>query len=181
MSSQRVRKPKQFFPIESYSYDSANSIATIVANTAFTDLLYANASIYLDSQIRQESYKSSVKTISGNTFTASVPVNQYIQTLTHFSVDGYLPGQTGGQVSHTLPRGTGCDTVIQSYVSGSGGASYSIELSLDTEHWISFASVSHGTNDGNTSAVFIAPGWAYMRANLSSVGANTNLVLMTSE
>lgn len=181
MATTRVKKPKQYFPIESYSYDLANSNVTIVANTAYTNLLFANVSIYLASATQYTDYKTSVRTVSGNTFTASVATAQYIQNLSHFGVDGYLPGQTGGQTEHTLPRGTGCDTVVQSYVDGTGGASFEIQLSLDKEHWIYFSDISHSNTDGNTSAIFIAPGWAYMRANLISVGANTNLVIMSSE
>lgn len=176
MSSARVRYIKQFFPIESYSYDSGT--VTITANTQF---LYTGLPVYLNSTIQYSNFKGTANVLNGNTFTVNVSARNYIQDLSHFSVDGYLPGQTGGQVEHTLPRGTGCDTVVQSFVNGSGGASYDIDLSLDKTHWIKFDSVTHGTVDGNTSAVFIAPGWAYLRANLSSVGANTNLVIMTSE
>lgn len=181
MSTQRVKTIKQFFPIESYSYDSVTSMASIVANTSYTNLLFANVVVYLNSTTQYSNYKTSVNTISGNTFTAFVPYNQYLQSLSHFSVDGYLPGQTGNQTELTLPRGTGCDTVIQSYVTGTGGASYKIDVSLDAAHWINLTSMSHNTTNGNTVYTLVSPGWAYMRANLTSVGANTNLVVMSSE
>lgn len=183
MSTQRVKYIKQFFPIESYTYDSANTRAVIVANTVYTNLLYTGLPIYLCSNIQYSNFKTVANNVvaNSNTFTSSVSAVNYIQNMSHIGVDGYLPGQTGPQAEQTLPRGTGCDTVVQSFVNGTGGASYNLELSLDTTHWINFASVTHGSDNGNTVATFIAPGWAYMRANLSSVGANTNLVIMSSE
>lgn len=181
MATTRVKTPKQYFPIESYSYDSANSIATIVANTAYTNLLFANAAIYLASSTQYTDYKTSVRTKSGNTFTASVATAQYIQNLSHFGVDGYLPGQTGGQEPQTLPRGTGTETIIQSYVSGTGSASYVIDVSLDTSHWIPVANVTHANTNNDTGFITISPGWAYYRANINSIGANTNLVIMSGE
>lgn len=181
MATTRVKYHKQYFPIESYTFDSANSVATIVANTAYTNLLYANLAIYLASSSQYTDYKTSVGTVSGNTFTASVATAQYIQNLSHFGVDGYLPGQTGGQEEHTLPRGTGCDTVVQSFVSGTGGASYNIDVSLDKSHWIPVGTITHTTASEDTGFITISPGWVYMRANLISVGANTNLVILTGE
>lgn len=181
MSTQRVKTIKQYFPIESYSFDSANSIATIVANTAYTNLLFANLNIYLSSTTQYTNYKTSVKTVVGNTFTATVETAQYIQNLSHFGVDGYLPSQTGSQAEQTLPRGTGTETIVQSYVSGTGGASYIIDVSLDKTHWIPAANVVHSSVNNDTGFVTISPGWAYYRANLTSVGANTNLVIMSGE
>lgn len=181
MATTRVKYHKQYFPIKSYTFDSANSVATIVANTAYTNLLYANLAIYLASSSQYTDYKTSVGTVSGNTFTASVATAQYIQNLSHFGVDGYLPGQTGGQAEQTIPRGTGAETVIQSYVSGTGGASYIIELSLNKTHWIASANVSHSNTNNNTGFITVSPGWAYYRANINSIGANTNLVIMSGE
>ena len=112
-----------------------------------------------------------------NSFTVSSTINP--QDLTHFSINGAI--STGVTDAHTIPRGTGADTVVQSYVNGSNGAVYKIDLSLDGSHWINYTSVTHGSSDGNTMYNIISPGWAYLRANVTTIGANTNLVLMTSE
>ena len=96
-------------------------------------------------------------------------------------VNGYLSGQTGDKEEQTLPRATGTDSIIQSYVNGTAGASYTIQVSLDANHWINANTITHGTDNGNTTYATIKPGWAYMRANVASIGANTNLVIMTGE
>lgn len=176
MSVSRIKYIKQFFPIQSYVFDSANSQIVITSNN---HILYANANINLTSGIQYEAYSAKVVSNTTNTFTVAATAN--LAYLTNYYVNGYVTGQTGGKDPQTLPRATGTDTVVQSYVDGTGGASYSIEVSLDNSHWIDFASISHATSDGNTQHAFISPGWAYMRANLSSIGANTNLVIMTAE
>lgn len=176
MSSSRVKYIKSFFPIQGYTFDSANNTIIVTANN---HLLYANADVYLASGTQYAAYKAKVTSNTANTFTVSATAN--LAYLTDYYVNGFVTGQSGPQTEQTLPRGTGCDTVVQSYVSGTGGATYSIDLSLDKEHWITHSTTTHGTSDGNTAFISIAPGWAYMRANVSTIGANTNLVIMSAE
>lgn len=176
MSVSRIKYIKQFFPIQSYVFDSANSQIVI---TSTNHPLYANANINLTSGIQYEAYNAKVVSKTVNTFTVSASAN--LAYLTNFYINGYVTGQTGAKDPQTIPRATGTDTVIQSYVDGSGGASYIIEVSLDNSHWISLGTMTHASSDGNTAFTTISPGWAYMRANIASIGANTNLVIMTAE
>ena len=176
MSSSRVRYTKQFIKINSYSYDTTNKVYNITANN---HNLFTGVPIYLSSDQYYTSYLTSAVVTSSNTFTANCVDS--IQSLTHVYVNGYLSGQTGEKEQQTLPRSTGTDTVIQSYVNGTGGAVYNIQVSLDASHWITTNTITHGTNSGNTTYTTIKSGWAYMRANVTSIGANTNLVLMTGE
>jgi hypothetical protein len=176
MSVSRVKYIKQFFPIQAYTFDAANNQLVITSNN---HLLYANANINLTSGIQYEAYSAKVVSKTTNTFIVSATAN--LAYLTNYYVNGYVTGQTGAKEPQTLPRATGTETIIQSYIDGSGGASYSIDVSLDNSHWITLGSITHGSSDGNTAFATISPGWAYMRANLSSVGANTNLVIMTGE
>jgi len=177
MSVSRVKYQKQYFPINSYTVDDANNKVNIVANN---HILYNGINVALTSNKEYTSYSGEVTVTSANTFTVNC-YSKSIQSLTNYCVTGYLTGQTGGQQSITLPRGTGTEAIIQSYVSGTGGATYNIETSLDTSHWIPIATVTHTTTNGNTGFVLVSPGWAYYRANISSVGANTNLVIMSGE
>ena len=71
--------------------------------------------------------------------------------------------------------------VVQSYVRGTGGAVYKVEVSMDSEHWVETATVTHTTTTDDTGFVTIQPGWAYMRPNITSIGVNTNLVIITGE
>lgn len=176
MSTQRVKYIKQFFPLTSYTYN--NNVFSVVANN---HLLFTGVPVYLTSDRNYGAVKGIANVTSSNTFTVTTEGTFFDQQLTHFAVDGYLPTQTGGQSEHTLPRGTGCDTVVQSYVNGTGGASFVVEVSLDKYHWIPSANITHSTTNNDTGFITISPGWAYMRTNINSIGANTNLVIMTGE
>ncbi len=176
MSSSRVKYIKSFFPIQGYTFDSANNTIIVTANN---HLLYANADVYLASGTQYAAYKSKVTSNTANTFTVSATAN--LAYLTDYYVTGYVTGQIGPQTEQTLPRGTGTETVIQSYVSGTGGATYTIEVSLDNSHWIPVANVTHTTNNNDTGFITVSPGWAYYRTNINSIGANTNLVIMSGE
>jgi hypothetical protein len=177
MSTSRVKYQKQFFPVASFVKDSVNGIITIT--TESNHGLFTGIPVTITSGASYDAHTATITVTSANTFT--IGCNKHMQNIDNYCINGFISGQTGPQAPQTLPRGTGCNTVIQSYVTGSGGASYSIDLSLNNDHWITLSSITHPTTSGNTQFVSIAPGWAYMRANLSSIGANTNLVLMTSE
>lgn len=176
MSSKRVKYINQFFPINSYSFDSGNNVINVVANG---HSLFTGTRVFLASGNRYEAYEKIATKTSANTF--SVPSTSNISYLDNYYINGYLPGQTGTKEAQTLPRATGTETIVQSYVSGAGGASYTIDVSLDNSHWIPAGTITHATTDANTGYITISPGWAYMRANVVSIGANTNLVIMTGE
>nr|QMP83395.1 MAG: hypothetical protein [Caudoviricetes sp.] len=176
MSVSRVKYQKQFFPVEAYNYDWANGKVVI---TSTGHILHNNVTVTLASGASYDALTGLVTVINANTF--SVPAITNLQFIDNYALNGYVSGQSGEKPAQTLPRGTGCDAVIQSYVTGTGGASYKIDVSLDTEHWISHSTITHSTTSGNTYFITVAPGWAYYRANVTSIGANTNLVIMSSE
>lgn len=95
-------------------------------------------------------------------------------------IDYYNAGMTGGQPSFTIPRGQGdTNAVMQSFVTGTGGATYTLELSQDGIHWITaVATVTHAGTTGDTAFVTISPAWAYGRINLSVIGAATTLTVL---
>jgi hypothetical protein len=172
MSVSRVKYIKQYFPITSYSYSSSNTTVSITANNHG---LFTGIPVSLTSDKHYSAYNGSANVTSANTFTVQSYINP--QDLTHFSIDGYV--STGAKEAQTLPRGRAVDSVIQAYSNGSGGATVSIDVSLDTNHWISLGSMT--TTNTNSAFVFVSPSWAYYRANVTSITANSNLVLMSSE
>ena len=179
MSVSRVKYHKQFFPITSYSYDSSTRTISVIANN---HVLYTGVTASLTSDKDYYVTTGTATKTSANTFTIVAPfVGTLSNEITHYSINGYVTGQTGVKDAQTLPRATGTDTIIQSYVIGTGAASYNIDVSLDKEHWIPAANVVHTTTSGDTGFITIKPGWAFMRANVVSIGANSNLVLMTGE
>lgn len=177
MSTSRVKYQKQFFPVSSFSKDTANGLITVT--TSANHGLFTGIPVTITSGASYDAHTATITVSSANTFI--IGCNKHIQNIDNYCINGFITGQTGPQAPHTLPRGTGCDTVVQSYVNGAGGAAYSVEVSLDNDHWITLSTVTHPTTTGNTMFTLVSPGWAYMRANLTSIGSNTNLVLMTSE
>lgn len=176
MSVPRVKYIKQYFPINSYIVNT-NSV-DIVANN---HIVYDGLTVSLTSNKEYTAYSGPVTVTSANTFSVGV-AGKVIQSLTHYSINGYLGSSQSGEMNpQTLPRGTGTNAIIQSFVTGEGGANYKLDVSLDTSHWINTANVSHDTTDGNTQFTLIDSGWAYYRANVISIGANTNLVIMSGE
>lgn len=170
MSVSRVKYIKEYNPIVSYTYSSGT-----VSVTANNHGLFTGIPVSLTSDIHYSAVNGLANVTSANTFT----VESYIhpQDLTHFSINGYI--STGVKEAQTLPRGRGIDSVLQSYTNGSGGATVSIDVSLDTENWISLGSMT--VTSTNSAYIFVSPSWAYYRANVSTLAANTNLVLMSSE
>ena len=177
MSISRVKYQKQFFPITSYTIN--NNVISVIANN---HVLFTGIPVFLTSNKDYYALSGTANVTSSNTFTVTAPfVGTLENNLTHYCINGYVTGQTGNKEAQTLPRATGTDTIVQSYVIGTGAAEYNMEVSLDTSHWILAANVVHTTTSGDTGFITIKPGWAYMRANVVSIGANTNLVIMTGE
>ena len=81
----------------------------------------------------------------------------------------------------SLPRSTGAAAVVQSFVTGTGGAAYALDVSLDGVHWTSLASITHAGTTDDTQSATIAPNWAYGSVNITSIGASTKLTVKYSD
>lgn len=172
MSLSRIKYIKSYYPINSYTY--SNNVITVTSNN---HVLYTGIPVSLTSDINYGAVNGIANVTSSNTFT--VTFTGHVQNLTHYYINGYV--STGEKEAQTLPRATGTSTIIQSYVNGTGGAAYNIDLSLDKSHWILAANATHTTTNNDTAFLTIDPGWAYYRANVTSIGANTNLVFISGE
>ena len=172
MSVSRVKYIKQYFPITSYSYSSSNNTVSI---TSDSHGLFTGIPVALTSDKHYSAYNGSANVTSANTFTIESYVNP--QDLTHFSINGYT--STGAKDYQTLPRGRGIDSIIQTYANGAGGATVTIDVSLDANRWISLGSMT--VTNTNSAFIPVSPSWAYFRANVVSLVANSNLVVISSE
>lgn len=172
MSVSKVRYIKQFFPVSSYTYNT--NVYTVTANSHG---LFTGIPVTLTVGTSYDAFTGPATVVDADTFT--VGCTKHMGNIDNYCINGYVSGQTGEKPEQTLPRGTGSDVLIQSYVYGTGGASYKIDVSLDKEHWINLGTINHATSNGNTAFIPVAPNWAYMRPNVTSIGANTNLVIMT--
>lgn len=90
----------------------------------------------------------------------------------------FSTGYTGGGVIEGLTSSLGKPAMVQSYVVGTGGAVYTLEVSLDGTHWLPISTVTHTSTSGHTDYVVIDPVVNFVRANVSSIGAATKLVVM---
>lgn len=181
MSTSRLRFMNQKFLISSTSWN--NGVLTV--NTVDPHFLFDGVEVIVaSSAITAIDYqgKSYPVTVTGErSFTVNADSDFGVGNYPYYVTRCFLPGQTGAQEKQSLPRSNGYPIVVQSYVNGVGGAEYSIEASLNGEHWIQMATVSHDTSDGDTAFITVHPGWNYIRVSLSLVGSDTALVVFIGD
>lgn len=174
MGAQRHRVIKQEFAIASYSWNSN----TLTINTTGNHLLFngVNVTVY-----GENTYVISGTCTVANSTSFSIATTRVNDTFTKYSVESFLPTQTGtpDRTKYSIARGSDADFVIQSFVTGTGGASYNVDVSLDGIHWIPTANIVHSTANNDTTYLVISPGWLYFRPYLNSVGANTLLTIIS--
>ena len=174
MSTSRIKKIEQEFKISSFSW--VGNVLTI--NTFENHLLYDGVQVTIKST--EFILQGIVTVINPTRFSITTEYKQ--GNLYEYTVDGFLPGQIGFPEpgKYSIARGRSTAFIVQSYTEGIGGAKYSIDLSLDGNHWIdNVASVTHNTTNNDSGYVVISPGWTFFRANLKSVGSNTTLKIIT--
>ena len=176
MNTGRVKYITQDKQVRNHSWNNTN----LIIDTTENHSLYNNVTVSLLNIERNEYVTGLANIISSNSFSI-IPDKTLPGRYILYRIHGYLPGQTGPQSAQPIPRGLGSSAIIQSYVTGSNGASYSVEVSLDTEHWINVASVVHTTDTGDTAFITIIPGWTQYRTNITAIGNNTLLTVMTGQ
>jgi len=117
-----------------------------------------------------------VTVTSGTAFTVDTPMDYKIDSRGEIKVLFYSTGMTGPQSPITVNSTTALAAVMQLWVSGIGGAVYTVEGSLDGQHYSTDSNITtHLGVDGDTQAVVINVSWAYLRLNITSIGAATKL------
>jgi hypothetical protein len=174
MSSRKVKPFKRTLNIVSAVYSSITGLVTFVTNTHY--LTNGNLITVSFPDVPQILLDVPVTFVSSTSFTIPTPMDYRLSPSTEIEIKYYSTGQTGGQESLTLASSTTLPAVIQSWVSGTGTAVYTVEASLDNLHWTTDGvSITHTAADGNTQAVTISVSWAYVRINITSIGASTKL------
>lgn len=92
----------------------------------------------------------------------------------------YNTGMTDGQATFSLPIHEGARGIVQSYVSGTGGASYKLQGSLNGVNWTDIATVTHAGIDGDSTSTGIVDPWMFFRINITSIGAATKLYVLAA-
>lgn len=179
MSSRKVKPFTRKLTIVSAVYSAITGLVTIVTDTHYLASLDVITVRFPD--VPQILLNVPVTVSDGTTFTIATPMDYHLNNASEIEVGYYSVGQTGGQLALTLPSSTALNAVVQSWVSGTGTAVYTIEGSLDGVHWTTDGTtITHTSADGNTQAASISVSWAYLRINLTSVGTATKLYVNLS-
>ena len=175
MSSSKVRTLKT-----QIKYTATWAANVLTVTTASNHNLVTGDTIkLLAASGNQDNVNHAVTVTSATTFTTP-STDKFYSLVGLVEIPFFRTGITGRQI-FTSPHSTGTDAVIQSYVSGTGGAIYSIDQSLDGIHWSpSGILVNHSTSDQDTQGYVIKGNWAYLAANITSIGAATALTVMYS-
>lgn len=172
MSSQRVRK---FGFVLDFTATWAANVLTVV--TVGNHNLATGDRVHLAGNNSPQVFNGTVTVTNATTFTVAADITYQYFTAGKATITQFNTGYTG-RITITAPRGTALAAVIQSFIAGTGGASYTVDGSLDGVHFTNIATVTHTSNDVQFAQV--APAWAYISINITSVGAATKLEVMYS-
>ncbi len=169
MSSAKVRTFKQIY---GYTATSTGGVTTITTTTTNYLVVGDVVSFRFDNSPQEINSVAIASIVTpGTVFTVSDPQAQ-IQSVGFVEVAFFSTGQTGGMPWLGSSRTGATTAIIQSTITGTGGATYTIEGSLDGVHWSTLATVTHATTSGDTQYTQnISTIWAYVRLNFSVIGA----------
>lgn len=171
MATTRFQYLDQIFPIESFVWDGTGLVCTITGHKLINGVV-AKA---INTVSAYDSVTGVVQVIDVNSFRiVAAPV---LGSFSEVKVNCYLPTQTGISKTYTIKKGEGSETVVQAYVVGTGGATFDVHLSLDGVGWTNAATVTLDTVNMDTGGFTFTAGWGYIRLNITSLGANTQLVV----
>jgi hypothetical protein len=176
MSTSRV---KTISTVLDYTASWTANVLTVTTTTPHF-LVTGDLVKITSANVPSELIGASVTVTSTTAFTVAVTA-MYSQFLSgNVTVPFFRTGQTGRQI-FTTPRSTASANVIQSFVTGAGGAVYTIDYSLDGVHWTaSGTTITHVTTTNDTQSATIAATWVYAAINITSIGAATSLTVLYS-
>jgi len=177
MSTSKVKKLKTQLYFTATWLANVLTITTASAHNLVTGDL---VTIIPDSAMNASLNKQAVTVTNATTFTiASTHPTAHLRGLVE--IDFFRTGFTG-RIIFTAPKSTGSPSVVQSFVTGTGGATYLMEASLDGIHWTPLTGVDvvHGALSGDTQATTVAANWTYLATNISVIGASTKFEVMYS-
>ena len=172
-----MSKITKFKRIYDYTATWAAGVLTVtttdITGTATPHFLVSGTTVDIQcNNAPQLLVKQVVTTTGANTFTIAVPNSDFLKG--KVTVDYFSTGQSG-LFSITSPQSNGLNSIVQSFVTGTGGAVYVLAGSLDGIHWNTLATITHLGTTGDTQFTSIPSAWAYMSINVTSIGAATRL------
>lgn len=151
--------------------------STLIIETSEPHYLVTGDQINIYSNL-QELKNISITYISATSFSI-VGYQNYVSISGTIESSSFGTGQTGRFVLK-VPHGTRSSFLVQSFVTGVGGATYAIEASLDSIHWVKLIDVTHPGLDGDSDFTVIDALWESIAINITSIGSNTKLEVLYS-
>jgi len=174
MSSTRVRKLKQV--VDFTAVWSAN----VLTVTTAAIVLVTGDVVTLVSSDSPQFLTGSVTVTNGTTFTMAAPKQYENFLIGKLTIDFFRTGFTGN-VWFSAPISTGLPGVIQSVVTGTGGATTVINASLNgVNYGTALATLTNTTATGNSQNTTITANWPFLCASISVIGAATKLEIWHS-
>lgn len=177
MSAGKVRKLSR-----QLNYTATWSAGILTVVTVVNHYLLSGTTVNLHfSNVPQDFIGATVTVVNPTTFTTPLADANQVQSSGIVVIKYYSVGIVGPQAAFSLPKSTSAGTIIQSTVTGTGGATYTLEVSLDSINWIAaFATITHSVTSGDTQFITVNSAWAYGRINPSVIGAATSLSVSIS-
>lgn len=173
MALTRLQYLEQRLPIGSFSWDGTGLIVNITNHKLIAGFTVTAPNFHSS----YNSVTGIVQLIDANSFRiVSAPV---LGSFTEIIVRGFM--STGFTPVYAIRKGEGAETVVQSWVTGTGACTFTTQLSMDGLHWINSTNVIHTTTDGDTGGFTFTAGWGYMRLNVTAIGANTILTVILGD
>lgn len=82
--------------------------------------------------------------------------------------------------SQTFRAESGIASTIQATVTGTGGATVQVSVSIDNVSWQSLGTIVLNTTSGDTGNIAVTQTWNYVRAQVSAIGASTTVTVQLS-
>lgn len=176
MSSSKVRKLNR---VLDFTASWAGDVLTIT--TTGNHLLVTGDVVTIMSDMSSpQILKGAVTVTNGTVFTmvASAMYSGFLRG--KVTIDFFRTGFTG-DVWFTSPNSSGLPGVIQSVVTGTGGATTEIYGSLNgVNYGTAIATLTNTTVTGNSQSASINTNWAYISAKITVIGAATKLEIWYS-
>lgn len=174
MSSSKVRKLGQVLDFTAVWATDVLTVTTLATQLVTGDI------VTLVSDQSPQILKGAVTVTNGTTFTMAAPKMYEGFLRGKVNIDFFRTGFTGN-VWFTSPNSSGLAGVIQSVVTGTGGATTAINGSLNGVNFgTALATLTNTTVTGNSQSTTIAANWAWLAASISVIGAATKLEIWYS-
>ena len=75
---------------------------------------------------------------------------------------------------------SGIPPTIQAYISGTGGATIELSVSIDGNVWSTLGTITLSTTDGDSGEIAVNQIWTKVRAKLTSIGSTSSVTVLAA-